>query len=418
MKIDSYAIGMESARSYQASSSRITGFRIKENRGESGNGSFRLNTTVGGEPGNAGDAQGQGETVGDRKGRGGNRTADGAYDTGDEKRDEKIAPMEAWRSRFPMSVSRSNIRSTESQVYEDFRQQVIRYIFEMLFGRGKNRYREVQEQQNTAASSPRTSATATGVSAASTTNSTANVGANSLSVTMMNGTGVNRISLQLTEESYLYEKEEVAFRTDGVVRTSDGREIDFGVNIQMSREFEAYYREDVEFARFGLCDPLVINLDVPVAKMEDQTFYFDIDADGEQDEISSLSAGSGYLALDRNEDGIINDGSELFGTKSGNGFEDLAQYDLDNNGWIDENDAVWDKLKIWTKDENGQDVLYTLAQKGVGAICLKNVSTDYTMQGNTGQTTGVMRSTGVFLYENGNVGTVQHVDVARYYKEA
>ena len=186
----------------------------------------------------------------------------------------------------------------------------------------------------------------------------------------------------------------------------------------MSREFQQYYREDLELASFTMCDPLVINLDTDVAQLEDQTFYFDIDADGELDEISSLGAGSGYLALDKNGDGIINDGSELFGTSSGNGFADLAKYDEDGNGWIDENDAIWDKLKIWTKDENGNDVLYRLADKGVGAICLQNVSTDFTQKGASGQTLGAIRNTGVFLYENGNVGTVQHVDVAKYDKGA
>ena len=41
--------------------------------------------------------------------------------------------------------------------------------------------------------------------------------------------------------------------------------------------------------------------------------------------------GSGYLALDKNGDGTINDGSELFGTRNGDGFADLAQYDEDGN---------------------------------------------------------------------------------------
>lgn len=169
---------------------------------------------------------------------------------------------------------------------------------------------------------------------------------------------------------------------------------------------------------FTMCDPLVINLDTDVASLSDQTFYFDIDADGELDEISQLGAGSGYLALDKNGDGQINDGSELFGTASGNGFADLAQYDEDGNGWIDENDAVWDKLKIWCKDEEGNDVLYRLADKGVGAICLQNVSTDFTLKGSSGQTQGAIRNSGVFLYENGAAGTVQHVDVAKYQAQA
>ena len=214
------------------------------------------------------------------------------------------------------------------------------------------------------------------------------------------------------------EAEDTAFTTKGTVRTSDGREISFNVNVGMSRRFQQYYQEEFQQASVDLCDPLVINLDTDVAELSDQTFYFDIDGDGELDEISQLGAGSGYLALDKNGDGIINDGNELFGTSSGNGFADLAKYDEDGNGWIDENDAIWDKLKIWCKDENGNDVLYRLADKGVGAICLQNVATDFALKGQEGQTKGAIRNTGVFLYENGNVGTVQHVDVAKYDKGA
>ncbi len=131
-----------------------------------------------------------------------------------------------------------------------------------------------------------------------------------------------------------------------------------------------------------------------------------------------MGAGSGYLALDHNGDGIINDGSELFGTSSGNGFADLAKYDEDGNGWIDENDAIWSKLKIWCRDENGKDVLYRLSDKGVGAICLQNVSTDFTVKGQEGRTKGAVRNTGIFLYENGAAGTVQHVDLAKYSAQA
>ena len=84
-----------------------------------------------------------------------------------------------------------------------------------------------------------------------------------------------------------------------------------------------------------MCDPLVINLDGNIAELSDQTFLFDLDGDGEMDEISELSAKSGFLALDKNGDGTINDGTELFGTRSGNGFQDLSAYDTDHNGFID-----------------------------------------------------------------------------------
>ena len=53
-----------------------------------------------------------------------------------------------------------------------------------------------------------------------------------------------------------------------------------------------------------------------------------------------LGKGSGFLALDKDGNGKIDDGNELFGTKSSDGFGDLREYDSDGSGWIDENDEI------------------------------------------------------------------------------
>jgi len=215
-------------------------------------------------------------------------------------------------------------------------------------------------------------------------------------------------------QTYHYEEEKTSFSTKGTVQTQDGRTIEFNLELTMSRRFEAYYQEQYVFEQPQFRDPLVINLDGNITELSDQKFYFDLDADGEKEYISKLGAGNGYLALDKNGDGIINDGSELFGTKSGDGFADLLQYDEDGNGWIDENDSVWKKLQIWTQNEDGENELYRLAQKGVGAICLQKASTNFTLNSNnTYDTNGRIRSTGIFLYENGNVGTMQQLDLAQ-----
>ena len=63
-------------------------------------------------------------------------------------------------------------------------------------------------------------------------------------------------------------------------------------------------------------------------------------------------------------------------------------------------------------DENGEQQLYSLAEKGVGAICLQNAATNFAIRDENNETKGMIRKTGVFLYENGNVGSVQHVDLA------
>ena len=219
-------------------------------------------------------------------------------------------------------------------------------------------------------------------------------------------------NLHYETETYYMQEQSASFQTQGQVVTADGRTIDFNLNVHMSSRFEAYYKESFDIQKaVNLCDPLVINLDSSPATVSDQTFYFDLDGDGVEEDIHKLNSGSGYLALDRNGDGEINDGSELFGTASGDGFADLAKYDKDGNGWIDENDEIWKHLKIWVQTENGPE-LYSLAEKGVGAICLNKVPTYYTQYGKDGEVDAVVRSTGMFLYENGRAGSMQHLDLA------
>ena len=207
-----------------------------------------------------------------------------------------------------------------------------------------------------------------------------------------------------------FEQEKTSMQAGGVVKTADGRTINFAMDVSMSREFMS--RLDVSIrAGDALVDPLVMNLSGVVGDLTEQKYSFDIDSDGTADQISFAGPGSGFLALDRNNDGQINDGGELFGTRSGDGFADLAAFDGDGNNWIDENDAVFDKLRIWMKDPGGQDQLVALGQAGVGAIYLGNVSTEFAVKDAANVQQGQMRSSGVFLRENGSAGVVSQIDL-------
>lgn len=208
------------------------------------------------------------------------------------------------------------------------------------------------------------------------------------------------------------EYEGTTFASSGMVQTADGRSIDFNIEVSMSRAFTCKI-DTLTTETYIYTDPLMINLDTDIGTVSDQKFMFDLDSDGEEEEISFAGAGSGFLALDKNGDGIINDGSELFGTASGDGFKDLAAYDEDGNGWIDENDSIFSQLKVWTKDENGKDVLLDLKQADVGAIYLGNADTEFSLKNSENQTNGALRRTGIYLKESsGSVGTVNHVDLA------
>ena len=227
---------------------------------------------------------------------------------------------------------------------------------------------------------------------------------------MMGGAGIGGYSTNMLTYS---ETEETGFHASGRACTEDGRTIDFDINILMSRSYMEYMNVSIPTMADALCDPLVVNIGTDTADVRDQTFKFDLDADGTEDEISMLGKGSGFLALDKNGDGKISDGSELFGTKSGDGFGDLREYDSDGNGWIDENDDVFSKLKVWCKDENGKDILMDLKEADIGAIFLGEQQTEFSLGGADGYRDGVIRSTGVFLREStGAAGTVQHVDLS------
>lgn len=210
---------------------------------------------------------------------------------------------------------------------------------------------------------------------------------------------------------YTSESESTTFVSQGLVQTEDGRSIGFNIEVSMSRAFMAEFNI-LEAETYIVTDPLMVNLDINVGRVSDQKFYFDLDSDGEKEHISFAGRGSGFLALDKNGDGIINDGSELFGTKSGDGFKDLAAYDSDGNGWIDENDSIFSRLKVWTKDADGNDYLIDLKQADVGAIFLGNVDTQYSLKDFDNILNAEIKKTGIYLRESsGAAGTLNHVDL-------
>ncbi|MBR1691345.1 MAG: hypothetical protein IJ711_01065 [Lachnospiraceae bacterium] len=365
MKIDSSMIGMESARSYTSKSQRTVGYSVW---GQKSLGS--LNTSLS----DAGSTGGEGDVF-----------SDILNAKGDE--DAKVGARRFSRGAAGHVLS-SRVSSTEEQKsIEQIKAQCVQYLIYWLFG-GKNARSEFQRMLDDMRNGSAQNNAVAG--------------------------GFDQMTLQTTESEYYEEREDTSFSTTGTVRTADGREINFNLDLTMSRSFQEYYETNYTKDVVQMVDPLVINLNSNIASLSDQKFEFDLDADGVKDTISMLNAGSGYLALDKNGDGIINDGSELFGTRSGDGFSDLAAYDEDGNGWIDENDEIFDKLLVWSKNEKGEDELYTLKQAGVGAICLQKASTNFSLNNlKNNQVNGAIRATGIFLYENGNVGTMQHIDVAQ-----
>jgi len=221
-----------------------------------------------------------------------------------------------------------------------------------------------------------------------------------------NAPSIDRVEISSTYE----EKQALDFQVQAFIQT-DSKEIEISLDLSLSRSFTHKMSIDFEAIKQQLKDPLVLSFDGNMPSLSSNTFSFDIDSDGESDQISKLGAGSGFLAFDKNANGKVDNGNELFGTQSGDGFADLREYDDDKNGWIDENDAIFDKLRIWKKDENN-DTLLALGEMGVGAIFLGNTSTPFELKSDSNQLLGEMRSSGFFLHENGTAGVISQIDLA------
>ncbi|MBN2894494.1 MAG: hypothetical protein JXK05_01195 [Campylobacterales bacterium] len=204
--------------------------------------------------------------------------------------------------------------------------------------------------------------------------------------------------------------QELEVSASGTIALEDGRHIDLAVGFSLRHEQRS--EEHLSFkAGDALIDPLAIAFEGGMVTLSDQKIAFDLDSDGVQDEVSFVAEGSGFLALDRNANGTIDDGGELFGPRLNDGFAELADYDEDHNGWIDEGDAVFDQLLIWTRDASGEETLYTLKEKGIGAIYLQNTETPFEFRSGEGVLDGRLRATSIALRESGEALSVSELDL-------
>lgn len=154
-------------------------------------------------------------------------------------------------------------------------------------------------------------------------------------------------------------------------------------------------------------DPLLLNFDGKGVALDPAGTQFDLNSDNVVDTLPTLRAGSAYLALDRNGDGVINNGSELFGPQSGNGYGELKPLDSDGNGFIDSADPLFNQLLLFRPGEATQ----TLASRDVGAIFLGSAASPARLTDSNNQSLGQLRATGFYLTNAGKTGLVQQVDL-------
>ena len=207
------------------------------------------------------------------------------------------------------------------------------------------------------------------------------------------------------------EEERLEVQAAGIIKSQEGQEIQFKVDLKMDRVFMTRESLNIRAGDAALVDPLVINWDGRGVRLSASRTDFDLNSDETPEAVSWLQSGSGFLALDENQDGLINNGRELFGPQSGNGFAELAQYDQDGSGWIDENDPVFSRLRIWTKNPDGPETLQTLADQRVGAIFLGSTDSPFQLTNYANESLGEVVRSGLYLKEDGSVGFAQQINL-------
>ncbi|MGL4604743.1 MAG: hypothetical protein ACRCU9_11415 [Iodobacter sp.] len=201
--------------------------------------------------------------------------------------------------------------------------------------------------------------------------------------------------------------ESCSFNASGKVCLADGS----------TRQFEVGYQNEQssETTRFAgqmlLKDPLVLDLGPATTKLSSQSVAFDLDNNGTQESMRLPDTGSGLLFLDRNHNGTADNGSELFGPQSGNGFSELAKLDTDHNGWIDEADPGYQDLKLWQSGDQPGGKTQTLSEARIGALATQSVSTEYGLSEKE-EILGQIRASSIWLGEHGGAGSVRQIDLA------
>lgn len=288
------------------------------------------------------------------------------------------------------------IENIDDEIAKDPRYAFIKYLVELLTGRKITTFNPADMKPGGASACPPAVADA---------NSNQTTPATPAPAAKRAGWGV-----EIERHNSYTETEQSSFQASGTITTADNEKIEFNLSFNLQRSYHEESSEQIRLGDAKKVDPLVLNFSGNSAQLTSQKFAFDLNADGKKENISFVK-GSGFLAFDKNADGKINDGSELFGPGTGNGFAELAAYDSDGNHWIDENDAIYKKLQVWTKDDSGKDQLQSLKQANVGALYLGNVSTPFELKNSQNQSDGQIRSSGLWLTEDGQAKTMQQVDL-------
>ncbi|WP_348733355.1 hypothetical protein [Rheinheimera texasensis] len=202
------------------------------------------------------------------------------------------------------------------------------------------------------------------------------------------------------EFNYRYQAVEASFA--GAVQLEDGSSQSFAFSFSLQESYASFsIRQEAV-----LKDPLIVSTTGQSFQWTGASQAFDFFSDGRNADLPTLANGQYYLSYDRNQDGQITEGKELFGPSTGQGFAELAALDEDKDGFVDSSDSAWQQLSLWRPGETPS----SLTEAGIGALSAQSVATSFGLYDGDALLARIARS-GIFLSEQGKVGLLQQVDL-------
>jgi hypothetical protein len=188
------------------------------------------------------------------------------------------------------------------------------------------------------------------------------------------------LSIEYHYSEYRFEQEVLTFEASGVINTAGGARTSFAIKFTMTRTYYSERTFDLVAAEAG--DGSILGVD------------------------ASSASGTAFSAR-----GSIDTGPGDIASEGGNGFKELAIYDQHANNRIDENDPIYKRLYVSMVGPDGEEHLIPLKEAGIGAIYLDYADTLVTLKDGDKSLEREVVRTGVYVNDNGRVGTIQQINV-------
>ncbi len=214
----------------------------------------------------------------------------------------------------------------------------------------------------------------------------------------------------------------------------DNKKANLNYQLNLHASYSSMRR--IETTAAALKDPLIIQFGTPSIGYINGYAKFDINNDHKQNDLPIFSGDVGYLVFDKNNNNRVDNGGELFGPTTNNGFSELAQLDSNNNGFFDNQDNKFSQVYIWqpkqaktnnnekslseqpnaqvNKQANKQN-LVSLSQAGIKAISLNAIATPFNFRdqskGSKGAINAQLTQTSFAITNNNQALGVHQIDV-------